>query len=163
MIIDQLHNVLSGVYPGLLSATDASGLAQRLSAGFRYLETADLANTAPGRVEIDGDQVFALIQEYNTKPLEQGRWEAHRNYIDIQYVVSGEENMGYANVAQITLGDYDEAKDRYALQGDGSFVRVSAGMFGLFMPDDAHMPNMAVDQPQPVKKAVVKVAVNPAS
>ena len=159
MIIDRLQNVQSGFYPALLSAEDESGLAQRLSAGFDYLQTVDAANLEPGRVEVDGDQVFALVQEYSTKPMDEGRWEAHVKYIDIQYLASGEEQVGYANVNDLTMGDYDEAKDRYIPQGEGSFIRLSAGMFGLFMPEDAHMPNMAVDQPQPVKKIVVKVAV----
>lgn len=159
MIVDRLSNVQSGFYPALFSAAGKSGLAQRLSAGFHFLQTVDPAGLAPGRVEIDGDQVYALVQEYNTKPMEQGRWEAHRKYIDIQYIADGEEQIGYANVADLTLGNYDEAKDRYIPQGEGSFVRLSAGMFGLYMPEDAHMPNMAVDQPQPVKKIVVKVAV----
>jgi YhcH/YjgK/YiaL family protein len=159
MIIDRLQNVQSGFYQTLLSAPDQSGLAQRLSAGFDYLLAANPADLAPGRVEIDGDRVFALIQEYNTKPMEQGRWEAHVKYIDIQYIANGEENIGYANLGDVTLGDYDEAKDRYIPQGEGSFIRLSAGMFGLFMPEDAHMPNMAVNQPRPVKKIVVKVAV----
>ncbi len=99
MIIDQLNNVQSGFYPALFSAADESGLAQRLSAGFAYLQNADLAGLEPGRVEIDGDQVFAFVQEYTSKPMEQGRWEAHVKYIDIQYIVSGEEQIGYANVA----------------------------------------------------------------
>jgi YhcH/YjgK/YiaL family protein len=159
MIIDRLQNVLSGLYPTLFSAADKSGLAQRLASGFEYLQSTDLASLEPGRVEIDGDQVFALVQEYTSKPMEQGRWEAHRKFIDIQYIVSGEENIGYANVADLTLGEYNEEKDRYIPQGEGSFVRLSAGMFGVYMPEDAHMPNMAVDQPQPVKKVVVKVAV----
>jgi beta-galactosidase beta subunit len=84
MIIDQLRNVQSGFYPALLSATDADGLAQRFAKAFHFLQTADLENAEPGRVDIDGDQIFALIQEYNTKPLAQGFWEAHRKYIDIQ-------------------------------------------------------------------------------
>ena len=159
MIIDRLQNVQSGFYPALFSGTDESGLAQRLAAGFRYLQTVDPAGLEPGRVEIDGDQIFALVQEYNTKPMDQGRWEAHVKYIDIQYIVSGEEKIGYANVADLTMGDYNEAKDRYIPQGEGSFIKLSAGMFGLCMPEDAHMPNMAVDQPQPVKKIVVKIAV----
>jgi YhcH/YjgK/YiaL family protein len=159
MIIDRLQNVASGFYPTLFSAADDSGLAQRLSSGFEYLQSADLAGLAPGRVEIDGDQVFALVQEYTSKPMEQGRWEAHRKYIDIQYIVSGEENIGYANVADLTMGEYNEEKDRYIPQGEGSFVRLLAGMFGVYMPEDAHMPNMAVGQPAPVKKVVVKVAV----
>jgi biofilm protein TabA len=160
MIIDQLHNIESGFYPALLSATDATGLTQRFAQAFHFLQTTDLENAAPGRVDIDGDLIFALIQEYNTKPLEQGFWEAHRKYIDIQYVVSGEEHMGYANLAQLTAGDYDESKDFLPLHGQGSFIRLPAGMFTLFMPEDAHMPGMAVDQPQPVKKVVVKIAVN---
>ncbi|MBX3000837.1 MAG: YhcH/YjgK/YiaL family protein [Caldilineaceae bacterium] len=159
MIIDQLHNVQSGFYPTLLSATDASRLTQRFAKAFHFLQTADLENAAPGRVDIEGDQIFALVQEYNTKPLEQGFWEAHRKYIDIQYVVSGEEYMGYANLAQLDAGEYDAAKDFLPLHGDGSFVRLPAGMFTLFMPEDAHMPGMAVDQPQSVKKVVVKIAV----
>jgi YhcH/YjgK/YiaL family protein len=159
MIIDQLCNVQSGFYPHFLSSADPSGLMQRLAKGFDFLQTADLLNAAPGRVDIDGDSVFALVQEYNTKPLEQGFWEAHRKYIDIQYVVSGEEHMGYANLAQLNAGDYDAAKDFLPLHGDGSFLRLPAGMFTLFLPEDAHMPGMAVDQPQPVKKVVVKVAV----
>ena len=113
MIIDQLRNLQSGFYPNLLSdqGPDA-GLAQRLQAGFHYLQTADLTNTAPGRVEIDGDQVFALVQEYNTKPKEQGFWESHRKYIDIQYVVSGSEHMGYANLSQLDAGDYTHVRMR---------------------------------------------------
>jgi YhcH/YjgK/YiaL family protein len=57
------------------------------------------------------------------------------------------------------MGEYNEEKDRYIPQGEGSFVRLLAGMFGVYMPEDAHMPNMAVGQPAPVKKVVVKVAV----
>jgi YhcH/YjgK/YiaL family protein len=160
MIIDQLYNVQSGFYPHLLSAQGANArLAQRLQAGFYFLQTADLENIAPGRVDIDGNQVFALVQEYDTKPKEQGFWEAHRKYIDIQYVVGGIEHMGYANLAQLDAGDYDESKDFLPLQGTGSFLLLPAGMFTLFMPEDAHMPGMAVDDPQPVKKVVVKVAI----
>ncbi len=156
MIIDKLRNVQSGFYPDLLSGE--SGLSKRLATGFNYLLTTDLAQLEVGKIEIDGDQVFALVQEYESKPMEQGRWESHVNYIDIQCVVEGEESIGYANVDDVELGEYNEAKDRYVPQGEGSFVTVGAGMFGLFMPEDAHMPNMAVDEPAPVKKVVIKVA-----
>ena len=105
MIIDRLENVTSGFYPALLSADDKSGLAQRLAAGFQFLLEVDAAYAQPGRIEIDGDQVFALVQAYTSKPIDQGRSEAHRNYIDIHYVAEGEENMGYANIGDVTMGD----------------------------------------------------------
>ena len=160
MIIDQLKNVQTGFYPNLLAAQAGdAGLAQRLQAGFHYLQTADLENAAPGKVEIEGNRVFALIQEYNTKPSTQGFWEAHRQYIDIQYVVKGMEHMGFANLEQLTAGAYDATKDFLPLEGAGSFVLLPAGMFTIFMPQDGHMPGIAVNEPQPVKKVVVKVAV----
>ncbi len=161
MIIDHLKNVTSGFYPNLLSANGGDpGLAKRLQAGFDFLQNTDLANTPVGKIEIDGDRVFALVQEYNTKPREKGFWEAHRQYIDIQYVVSGVEHMGYANLAQLTPGEYDAARDFLPIEGAGSFVLLPSGMFTVFLPEDGHMPGMAVTEPQPVKKVVVKVAVS---
>jgi YhcH/YjgK/YiaL family protein len=160
MIIDQLKNVQSGFYPNLLSAQGGNpGLAQRIQAAFDFLQNTDLDNAAVGKVEIDGDRVFALIQEYNTKPRAQGFWEAHRQYLDVQYVVKGLEHMGYANLEQLTASPYDAAKDFVPLEGAGSFVLLPAGMFTIFMPQDGHMPGIAVNEPQPVKKVVVKVAV----
>ncbi len=160
MIIDQLSNVQSSIYPNLLSATAPNaGLAKRLKAGFDYLLQTDLTAVAPGTVKIDGDQVFAMHQEYNTKLLAQGFWESHRKYIDIQYVVSGVEHMGFANLQQLTNGEYDANKDFIMHEGSGSFVLLPAGMFTLLFPADAHMPQIAVESPLPVKKVVVKVAV----
>lgn len=160
MIIDQLSNVTSSFYPNLL-APDApnSGLAQRLKAGFDYLQQTDFSNAEPGTVKIDDDQVFAMIQTYNSKPRAQGFWESHRKYIDIQYVVDGVEHMGYANIDNLTSGDYDAEKDLIVHEGSGSFVVLHPGMFTLLFPVDVHMPQIAVESPHPVKKVVVKVAV----
>lgn len=160
MIIDRLSNAQSGFYPYLLSSqAKAGGLATRLQAAFRYLQESDLETATPGKVDIDGDRVFALVQEYQSKPLSQGFWESHRKYLDVQYVVSGVEQMGYANLTQLTAGAYDADKDVIIHEGSGSFVLLSAGMFAVMMPEDAHMPGIAVGNPHPVKKVVVKVAV----
>ncbi len=161
MIIDRLSNLSAGIYPNLLSAAAPnSGLAQRLQIGFDYLQQTDFADLSPGTVELDGKRVFAMIQEYQSKPRAQGFWEAHRKYIDIQYVVDGVEHMGYANLAQLTAGDYEEETDLLRLEGSGSFVLLPAGMFTLLFPEDAHMPQIAVQDARPVKKVVVKVAVD---
>lgn len=159
MIIDQLRNVNLELYAGLMTDAGNRGLRSRVQAAIRYLQTTDLANAAVGKVEIDGTQVYALIQAYETKPRAKGFWEAHRRYIDVQYVVQGEELMGFANLAQLTAGEYDAKSDFLPLQGEGNFLKLPAGMFTIFTPEDAHMPGIALDQPQPVKKVVVKVAV----
>ncbi|HRW10897.1 MAG TPA: YhcH/YjgK/YiaL family protein [Caldilineaceae bacterium] len=159
MIIDRLSNLNASFYPSLFAAAGSSGLVSRLQAGFNYLQQTNLAAVPAGTVQIDGDRVFAMIQEYNTKPRAQGFWESHRKYIDIQYVVSGVEHMGYVNIAQVTNGAYDADKDLIVHEGSGSFILLPAGMFTLLFPNDVHMPQIAVDNPHPVKKVVVKVAV----
>lgn len=160
MIVDQLENVNSDFYAGLLTKHGgAFKLADRLALGLKFLQEGNVLSLEPSRIELDGDKVFAMIQHYDTKPKEQGVWEAHRKYIDIQYVAEGQELMGYANLGHLQAGEYDAEKDFVLLQGEGSYVLMKPGTFVILGPQDAHIPQVAVDAPQPVKKVVVKVAV----
>ena len=151
MIIDQLNHA-----PLYL------GAHQRLAAAFEYLRKSDLDKAEPGTHEIDGRKVYVMVQQYETKPMEKGRWEAHRKYIDVQYVHRGAELFGYADLRELKAGSYDEAKDFLSLQGEGrgDFFRVGEGTFVVLFPQDGHMPGMAISTPQPVKKFVVKVAIS---
>lgn len=136
------------------------GLGPRIAAGLEWLCETDLAELEPGRYEIRGDECYALVMNYETRPKEQGAWEAHRKYIDIQHIISGTELMGYAHIEGLNAStDYDEAKDAIILTGSGDFLTVSAGGFVIFYPHDAHMPSISAGSPQPVKKAVIKVRV----
>jgi YhcH/YjgK/YiaL family protein len=148
MILDQLQN-----------AAWYFGAHARLTTALRYLQNTDLSSHAPGRYEIDGSNIFMLVQEYETKPREKGFWEAHRQYLDIQYVASGVELMGYANLAYLRAGEYDESKDFVPGFGEGTFFEMHAGTFTIFAPQDAHMPGIAAGEPQPVRKIVLKVRV----
>ncbi len=146
MIIDQLVN-----------ASQYYGLGSRIEAAFHYLRETDLQNAAVDRYAIDGDQIYAMVQEYDSKPKAEGFWESHRKYLDVQYVASGVEHMGYAPTSNLAAGAYQEENDFIRLEGDGEFFLLREGFFCILAPQDAHMPGMAVDQTQPVKKVVVKV------
>ncbi len=146
MIIDHLQN-----------ASQYTGTDKRLATALKYLQDTDLANTPPGRYEIDGSDVFALVQEYESKPRDKGKWEAHRQYMDVQYVAKGVERMGYANLDRLKAGTYDATKDYVPVEGEGDFFEVREGMFVILSSQDAHMPGIAVTLPQSVKKVVVKV------
>ena len=146
MIIDQLKN--AALY---------FGTHFRMEEALRYLQKTDFSKVEPGKYEIDEANIFALIQQYDTKAKEKGRWEAHRKYIDVQYVFSGTELFGYHDLGLMQSVAYDEAKDFHELKGSGDFLRVPAGMFLVLFPHDAHMPGISVSAPQPVKKIVVKV------
>ena len=128
-------------------------------AAFDFLRDTDLRSLADGRTEIDGDRLFALTQSYETKPVADGKLEAHRKYIDIQFIVSGEEYIGYAPLDdQPESTPFDVEKDIGFYHGDADcFVKLSAGMFAIFFPHDAHLPGRYLAVSSQVKKVVLKV------
>ena len=149
MIIDNLTN--ASLYYGVSSS---------LKKALEFLQKTDFETMKPGRYEIDGDNVYAMVQQYETKPLEQGIWEAHKKYIDVQYVVTGSEIIGYRYIEGMKVTkEYDQSADCLLLGGEGDFFKVVAGFFAVFTPKDAHMPCIAATLPAEVKKVVVKVAV----
>jgi len=130
----------------------------RLAIGLKYLQMTDFSKFEPGKYLIEDNEVFASVSEYNSKKPEDAKWEAHQKYADIQYIVSGEEKMGYAPLGtmEVTEG-YNPEKDIVFLKGTGDYITVKPGMFVVFFPHDAHQPSVAVKSSVPVKKVVVKV------
>jgi YhcH/YjgK/YiaL family protein len=136
-------------------------LPPRLNRAVEYLRTADLSDLSLGRHDVDGDRLFALVQEYTTKKPHECRWEAHRMYIDVQYVVRGVERMGYANIAHAREQDaYDAARDVAFFEPGDDYLTVREGMLAIFGPEDVHAPSCALVHPAPVRKIIVKVAVS---
>jgi YhcH/YjgK/YiaL family protein len=129
---------------------------------FEYLAQTDLAGLEKGKYEIDGTNIFAIVNEYDTVDTATEQMESHKKYIDIQYMVSGSELIGHDFLqAQIPSKAYDETAD-YQLFAENPmfFSRLEKGMFAIFFPTDLHMPNIKVSTPMPVKKVVIKIAVS---
>jgi len=146
------------IIDSITKASQYKAMNKKIAVALDFLRETDIAALASGKYEIRGDEVFAMVQSYETLPVEEGKWEAHRQYLDVQYVAAGEERMGYANVDSLTVSQpYAEDKDVLFLEGPGDFLTVKAGTFVIFAPQDAHMPCLAVADPRPVKKVVVKV------
>jgi YhcH/YjgK/YiaL family protein len=150
MIIDKIENI--NLYKNLSS---------RLNKAFDYIINTDLKSIEPGKYDIDGENVFALINEYHSKPESEGKLEAHRKYIDVQYVIEGGELMGYAPLRnQTILEPYKEENDIIFYKGEKSFTKVEPGMFAIFFPSDVHMPGINAGKTSMVKKLVIKVRIN---
>jgi YhcH/YjgK/YiaL family protein len=129
-----------------------------ISLALEYLASADLDNTADGRYAIDGDNIFALISTYETKDREGSYLEAHRKHIDVQYVASGSELLGYLSAAgQKIYKEYDGEKDIMFYNEEPSFLEFQKGTFVVLFPNDLHMPGIKNGQSCRVKKVVVKV------
>ena len=127
----------------------------------RQVRGADLPD---GRIEIAGDSVFALVQWYETVlATDPVVFEAHRQYIDVQYMLAGEEVIAWAPVDRLVVTQpYDPASDAWlgALPASyATFVRLMAGELAVLYPTDGHAPRVAAGAPAVVRKIVVKVAV----
>lgn len=136
-------------------------LSKRISKALEYIKQTDLKNLQPGKYDIDGENIFALVSEYETKLESEGKPEAHRKYIDVQYVISGEERMGYAPLnKQEILEPYKNENDIIFYKGENHLsgsCRIDEGMFAIFFPTDVHMPGINTGRTSHVKKLVIKV------
>ena len=150
MIADRLEN-----------AKLYAALSPRIGKAFAHLARLAAAVPADGKLELEGKDIYAIVQSYDTKPAAEKKWEAHRNYLDIQYVAEGRELMGWAPAGKLApAGDYNPEKDvvnfkEYA----GTPVQVEAGCFALFFPEDGHQPGVQWGASARVRKIVVKVRV----
>jgi biofilm protein TabA len=148
MVTDQLNH-----------ADRYTGLHPLFSRAFEYLARPDLEGLAAGTYELEGRRLYSIVQDYVTKPMDQGKWEAHRQYIDLQFVVRGTERIGYAPARRMEAGAYDTDRDFQALSGRGDFITLHRGDFVLLWPGEAHMPGMAAGDAGTVRKVVVKIGV----
>lgn len=132
----------------------------RFATAFEYILANDFSKFTTGKYEVDGNEIFAMVSDYQTKNITECKWEAHRKYIDIQFMVNGTENFGYVNLDSLkTIQDYNDEKDFLLLEGDGDFIKFEKDSFIIACPQDAHMPGIIYDTHGPVKKVVVKVKI----
>ena len=136
-------------------------ISTRMKTSLEYIAATDFSKLEPGKYELDGSNIFVLIQEYDSIPREQGKWECHQKYIDIQYIAEGVEQIGVNNISKMeVVAEYDSEKDIAFLSGDGDYITFSKGSYGIFFPEDAHQPKIAPgDVSGRVKKAVVKIKI----
>lgn len=126
---------------------------------FAFLRQGGLADLPDGRHEIDGDRLFCIISRAAGRPRAEAPLEAHRKYIDIQYVIAGSEEMGWRPTAVCTrsTAGYDAEKDiEFFDDTPQNWSPVPPGSFTIFLPQDAHAPLIGQGQ---IHKVVLKIAV----
>lgn len=136
-------------------------LSEGIKTGLEYLQNTDFSNTENGKYVIS-DKIYANIQDYMTKPEEEGQFEAHKKYIDIQYIVEGEEKIGVGNISDFTEETpYDDEKDIVFLNEKVSkkaeYIKLQKQEFMILWPEDSHKPSITAEKQIHVKKVVVKV------
>lgn len=153
MVIDRIEH--AGQYESL-----GKGIATVLRWFQNYK---DDGRDLPAKTVIDGESIFINGVNYKSETKPQGQLEAHKKYIDVMYVVEGEERFFYkpiAEVSSVTMA-YDAEKEcaLAAIDPDAAQVRFSAGHFLIFFPQDGHLAAQLWDKPVKVRKFIAKVAV----
>ncbi len=149
------------VYDSLSNIELYRGLAADIYEGLKFLKNAD-ANIANGVYQIN-PRVKAVVSEYETKKKNEYGYEAHKKYIDIQCTLKGLEEIAYLPVdSLIETISYNEEIDAafYIEDAQPLKMTIGDGFFAIFFPQDGHMPQLRVGEPQNVKKVVVKVKIS---
>jgi len=147
MIIDKLDNAAS--YYGL---------------GNNIMRALEIAKTLNADCEckkyvVDGDKLFYTVMEPETH--EDGRFESHLKYIDVQVILSGTDAVGYEHIDRLKVTEDKSAEvDAIFYEGAGSVINVPAGSFYIAYPQDGHKPNLISGDNSKLKKAVFKVLID---
>ena len=151
------------IYGSLKSADRYAAAFPDVAKALSVIKEYTAENFADGKRVIDGDDIFLNLFGYETKAKEEKIFEAHRKYIDVMYVVDGEETVLVKDTAALTkiTKEYED-KDDYllgALDADASAIRLFPGMFLVLFPEDAHAPGCNTEGSHAVKKIVGKVRI----
>lgn len=149
LIIDKVVNI-----------ANYTGISDHLDKAINYIQATNLSGLAPGRHEIDGDDIFAVVLTVQTRSRQNCKWESHKHYIEIPVVLDGHELMIGQHVADLgNIRAYDADMDNIAYEdnGQGTIINMAPDIFAIFFPNDAHMPCVMVHNPESVKKVIVKV------
>lgn len=145
----------------LKNAETYYNISKNLKLGFEWLKNTDLKAIKPDRYYVDNENIFANVQEYSTK--EDAKYETHRKYIDIQYMIDGEEMVGVIGKDNCkTCEEYNSETDLEFMDcvSEEEYYKLSEGTFMVFFPQDAHKPSIKCGKSSFVKKVIVKVAVD---
>jgi YhcH/YjgK/YiaL family protein len=125
---------------------------------FHFLGDSKLSTLTAGKYPIDGDNAYATITVGHPKKIQDVKWESHRKYIDLQYVMLGKVKIGVCPLprAQVTE-PYDETKDVAHYSADGKYDVATPQKFFLFFPNDVHRPDIQLKENNTLKKLVIKI------
>jgi biofilm protein TabA len=147
------------IFSNLANAGRYSKLHPLFFRAFEYIRHTDLRALAPGRHDIEGDNLFAIVEHEAGRTRAEAKLECHRRYIDIQYVLEGVDEMGWKSLPDCRqpAGDYNAGKDiRFFDDDPAAWIATRPDHFCIFFPEDAHAPLVGDGG---IRKVVFKVAV----
>lgn len=142
-----------------MATNEKKDMDKRIKEIMDYLKAKDLDSLEVGTYK-ESDDWYYIVQAYNTKAVEDCRLETHKKYVDIQWVLKGEERLDIVSPEGLEVEEaYDEEKDAAFWKAPECMMQMvlTDGGYAVLYPENAHRPGRAVDAPSPVRKIVVKV------
>ena len=151
MIIDRIEN-----------ASLYNKMHPHFKTAFKFLKNIKIEDFTEEKLKIDGNNIFAILNDYTTKDIDTVMLESHEKYIDIQYMLDGEELIGYSPlINQVPCKKYDPDTDiMFFSQTPSSFIKLTPGLYSILYPQDLHMPGIKIKSPALIKKIVVKIKLS---
>ena len=146
MIVDDMNNISSYL-----------SVSKRMTQALNFIQNNDLLKLSPGKHEIDGANLYAIVISEHGHKKDEVKLEIHKRYLDIQIVLNGNELMGWKPtvMCKSPVSEYNSEKDiQFFYDPIDVWLSVSAGWFAIFLPQDAHAPMVS---PSTVHKVIVKV------
>lgn len=125
-----------------------------------YLKSNDFVTMEPGVYDLEGKDIYVQVFDAETGPVEEKRPESHKEYLDVQFLASGEEKLGFTpDTGKYEIAEYIQERDLifYKSVENEGFIHAVPGCFSIFFPHDIHRPAVAVNENMTVRKVVVKV------
>ena len=148
------------IYGNIKNTEEYKFLNTDLQKCFEYIKNNDLKNLEKGSYEICGNDLFVNIVEYETTTEDKRFWEAHKNYLDLHFMLDGEEIINVNFIDNMKQIEFVEKDDFLSLEGNKkSSILLEEGDFLICYPNDAHMTAIKVSDSKKIKKAIFKVKI----
>lgn len=137
---------------------------KRILKAFKLIESLNFPNLPDNIFEVEGKNFFYILSSYQTVPITKEKpAEAHRKYLDLQYIIYGKEQVGYSdysNIKKVSM-KYDPEKDVELFDSveNECFITLNQNNYAIFFPEDIHRPGICVNNPDNVRKVIFKFLI----
>jgi YhcH/YjgK/YiaL family protein len=150
------------IFSSIYSKDDCLKYPVAIQKAIQYLKDHDFNKMETGVYEIDGKRMYAQVFDAAPKPLEELRPEVHEKYVDVQFIVSGQELIGFcADNGSCVVDERIEERDLifYKSVENEGYITAIEGSYCIFYPNDVHRPSIKIEGYTSVRKVVVKVSL----
>lgn len=150
------------IFSSIYAKDNVEKYPKAIQTALEYLKSNDFTTMETGVYEIQGKDIYAQVMDAQTAPADTKRPEVHEKYIDVQFLASGKERLGFTfDTGSYEVDERLEDKDLifYKSVENEGYIDAVPGCYSIFFPEDVHRPAVAAGEPMTIRKVVVKVSV----